>query len=145
MARKRTDIVPLTLRIREELRHRLERTAKKNDTSINAEIQRRLDSSYQSDAEKVRLPDELRWSLESEAASRGHSINREIVRRLHESFLAQDEKTKLIARTLLSGLDDAIVNEMVDTVMRDRAIDQMADDAREEEQIERWKEGKGND
>jgi hypothetical protein len=92
---------------------------------------------------KVRLPEALRWSLESEASSRGHSMNTEIVRRLHESFLARDETTKLIAKTLLSGLDDAIVNEMVDTVMRDRAMDEMADFERHFEQEEGGE--KGND
>jgi Arc-like DNA binding domain len=84
---------------------------------------------------KVRLPEALRWTLESEASSRGHSMNTEIVRRLRESFLAQDETTTVIAKTLLNGLDDAIVEEMVDIVLRDRAEDQMADEQREEAQI----------
>jgi hypothetical protein len=73
-------------------------------------------------------------SLESEASSRGHSMNTEIVRRLRDSFL-EDEPTALIAQTLLSSLDDAIVEKMVDTVMRDRAMEDMADAAREEKQI----------
>jgi hypothetical protein len=84
---------------------------------------------------KIRLPEALRYSLESEARSRGHSMNTEIVRRLRDSLLAQDEPTTLIANTLLSSLDDAIVEKMVDTVMRDRAMESMADAAREEEQI----------
>jgi Arc-like DNA binding domain len=85
---------------------------------------------------KVRLPEALRWSLESEAKSRGHSMNTEIVRRLRDSFLAHDEPTTLIAKALLSGLDDAIVEKIVDTVMRDRAAETMADAAREDEQIQ---------
>jgi hypothetical protein len=46
VARKRTDIVGVTLRIREELRQRLERAANRNDTSLNAEIEARLESSF---------------------------------------------------------------------------------------------------
>jgi hypothetical protein len=64
-------------------------------------------------------------------------MNTEIVRRLRESFLAQDEQTTLIAKTLLAGLDDAIVEKMVDTVMKDRAKDELADFAREYELEER--------
>jgi hypothetical protein len=70
---------------------------------------------------KVRLPEALRWSLESEASSRGHSMN--------------TETTTLIAKALLSDLDDAIVGKMVDIFMRDRAEETMADEAREDEQI----------
>jgi hypothetical protein len=84
---------------------------------------------------KVRLPEALRYSLANEASSHGHSMNTEIVRRLRESFLAQAEKTTVIAKTLLSGLDDQIVEEMVDIVMRERAEEDMADAAREEAQI----------
>jgi hypothetical protein len=84
---------------------------------------------------KVRLPEALRWSLESEASSRGHSMNTEIVKRLRQSFLAQEETTTLIAKALLSDLDDAIVGKMVDIFMRDRAEETMADEAREDEQI----------
>lgn len=84
---------------------------------------------------KVRLPEALRWSLESEASSRGHSMNTEIVKRLRQSFLAQEETTTLIAKALLSDLDDAIVEKMVDIFMRDRAAETMADAEREEAQI----------
>jgi hypothetical protein len=63
-------------------------------------------------------------------------MNTEIVRRLRESFLAQDEKTTLIAKTLLAGLDDFVVEKMVDMYMRERAEEDMADAAREEQQIE---------
>ena len=84
---------------------------------------------------KVRLPEALRYSLEREARSRGHSMNAEIVRRLRESVLAQGEPAKVVAKALLSSLDDAIVNEIVDTVLRERAQDDLADMAREEQQI----------
>ena len=46
MARKPTDTVAVTLRIPEELRRRLERAAKSRDTSLNAEMMRRLEDSF---------------------------------------------------------------------------------------------------
>ncbi len=46
MARKPTDIVAVTLRIREDLRRRLEREAKRDRTSLNAEMERRLEDSF---------------------------------------------------------------------------------------------------
>src|SRR5262249_44686744 len=47
MARKPTDIVSLSLRIREGLRRRLAREAKNRNESLNAEIVERLDQSFQ--------------------------------------------------------------------------------------------------
>jgi hypothetical protein len=47
MARKTTEIVTLSLRIREELRKRIEREAKRADRSMNAEIVHRLELSFQ--------------------------------------------------------------------------------------------------
>jgi len=47
MARKPTDIVSLSLRIREGLRRRLAREAKNRNQSLNAEIADRLDQSFQ--------------------------------------------------------------------------------------------------
>jgi Arc-like DNA binding domain len=47
MARKLTEIVALSLRIREEMRRRLEREAKKQERSLNAEIVNRLEQSIQ--------------------------------------------------------------------------------------------------
>ena len=85
---------------------------------------------------KVRLPESLRFSLEREAASRGHSMNAEIVRRLHESFLARQKTTRLIAETLLQGLDPEIVDEIEQTLNQSHAEDAMAymaDDFRERE------------
>jgi hypothetical protein len=64
-------------------------------------------------------------------------MNTEIVRRLRDSLLAQDDPTTLIAETLLRGLDDAITEKMVDIVMRDRAQEELADMAREDELTER--------
>jgi len=47
MARKSTDTVAITLRIREDLRRRLEREAKKKDTSLNSEMEARLENSFE--------------------------------------------------------------------------------------------------
>ncbi len=47
--RKKTDVVTLHLRLREELRARLSREADKKKTSINAEIVRRLEDSFRGD------------------------------------------------------------------------------------------------
>ena len=46
--KKPTDIVPTMLRMREEMRKRLEREAKKNSRSLNAEMVGRLDQSFRS-------------------------------------------------------------------------------------------------
>ncbi len=47
--RKKTDVVTLHLRLREELRAQLAREADKKKTSINAEIVRRLEDSFRGD------------------------------------------------------------------------------------------------
>ena len=47
MARKPTDIVAVTLRIREGLRRKLERHAKSNGQSLNAEMEARLEASFE--------------------------------------------------------------------------------------------------
>jgi hypothetical protein len=49
MGRKATDLVQLTLRLREDLRRRIEREAKKDDLSLNNEIVRRLERSFDYD------------------------------------------------------------------------------------------------
>jgi hypothetical protein len=46
VARKPSDIVSPNLRIREELRRRLEKAAKQNDVSINREMINRLEDSF---------------------------------------------------------------------------------------------------
>jgi hypothetical protein len=60
-------------------------------------------------------------------------MNAEIVRRLHESFLARHKATRLIAETLLQGLDPEIVHEIEQTLNQRNADDAMADDYRERE------------
>ena len=79
----------------------------------------------------VRLPDALRWRLESEARSHGHSLNNEIVKRLTESLLSRENKTELVAQGLLDNLDPAIIDTLVDLVLRARADDELADMARD--------------
>jgi hypothetical protein len=49
--RKPTAIVQLKVRLREDLRRRLEREADRRDDSINNEIVRRLEGSFQRDAD----------------------------------------------------------------------------------------------
>lgn len=59
MARKPTEIVPLMLRLRESLRHRLEQVAKQADRSMNAEIVDRLEKSFSRDDLKKMLAQEF--------------------------------------------------------------------------------------
>jgi hypothetical protein len=54
MAKKSTAIVPTMLRIREDLRKRLEREAKKRDHSLNAEMAERLEKSFADEAQATR-------------------------------------------------------------------------------------------
>jgi hypothetical protein len=56
MAKKATAIVPTMLRMREELRKRLEREAKKSGRSLNAEMVGRLEQSFTID-EQARARD----------------------------------------------------------------------------------------
>ena len=49
MARKPADLVPLMLRLSEDLRHRIEREANRNQRSLNAEVVRRLEQSFRND------------------------------------------------------------------------------------------------
>jgi hypothetical protein len=49
-ARKKTDLVQCGLRLREELRHRVEVEARKNRVPLNQEIARRLERSFDADA-----------------------------------------------------------------------------------------------
>jgi hypothetical protein len=54
MSRKPADLVKLNLRFAEALRARLEKQASKNNTSLNAEIVRRLEQSLARDIERTR-------------------------------------------------------------------------------------------
>jgi hypothetical protein len=55
LARKPTDTIHLKLRFEERLRRRLEREAKKRETSMNSEIIRRLEWSLQRDDEEKQV------------------------------------------------------------------------------------------
>jgi hypothetical protein len=69
VSRGLTDIVPYTLRFREALREQLENEAQKNKTSLNAEIIRRLEASFQADGYAV-----LRRDLVDAVRSTMHEV-----------------------------------------------------------------------
>jgi Arc-like DNA binding domain len=50
MARKPSETVALTLRIREELRKKLEKAAKRENRTLNGEIEQRLEHAFATDA-----------------------------------------------------------------------------------------------
>ena len=60
-------------------------------------------------------------------------MNTEIVKRLINSFRMTDQP-QLIADALVNGLDDEVLNELVDKVLRDHMTDEEAYRAMEEEQ-----------
>jgi predicted HicB family RNase H-like nuclease len=62
--RKKTDVVTLHLRLREELRGELAREAEKRKTSINAEIVRRLHESVYGDDVVELIKQAIRKSFE---------------------------------------------------------------------------------
>jgi hypothetical protein len=66
MAKKPTAIVPTMLRIREDLRKRLEREAKKRDHSLNAEMVERLEQSFVDDEQNRREVAIIRMMMESD-------------------------------------------------------------------------------
>jgi hypothetical protein len=80
MAKKSTEIVPTMLRIREDLRKRLEREAKKKDHSLNAEMVDRLEQSFVEDEQNQREIAIIRMMMESDDIS--VDLIRKIVREL---------------------------------------------------------------
>ena len=109
MARKKTAIVNLTLRLREDLRRQLEREAKQKDQSLNAEIVSRLEQSFERvPADKVLavahgLLLRTQWYQEKAAAEKGDPIapvvtygpllmSDEHVKELAEAFAKDDKK-----------------------------------------------------
>ena len=78
MARKPSDIVQPNLRIREELRRRLEREAKKRDVSLNNEMTYRLERSFDEDATRsnAEVSADMKnvWARYSEVF---HSLNKQ--------------------------------------------------------------------
>ena len=77
MAKKSTAIVPTMLRMREELRKRLEREAKKRDHSLNAEMVERLEQSFIDDAQNERDLAIIKMMMESDDIS--NDLMRKIV------------------------------------------------------------------
>jgi Arc-like DNA binding domain len=84
---------------------------------------------------KIRLPELLRRHLEREAARGGRSMNAEIIKRLGESLRVPDQ-TALVAEAVYKGLDDFVLEKVVEMYLRSRAEDDLADAMREEEQHE---------
>jgi hypothetical protein len=80
MAKKSTAIVPTMLRMREDLRKRLEREAKKKDHSLNAEMVQRLEQSFVDDEQNKREVAIIRMMMESDDIS--VELMRKIVREL---------------------------------------------------------------
>jgi uncharacterized membrane protein YccC len=67
MARKSTDIVAFTLRLREDLRRKLERAADKAERSLNIEIVERLEASFTAE-ERARDQKQMMAKLDETAA-----------------------------------------------------------------------------
>jgi hypothetical protein len=78
----------------------------------------------------LRFPEALRRSLEREAKNKNHSLNTEIVERLYSSFGSKDE-TDLVARALLSALDGAVLDRMMEIIQQDEAAMVAYDDWKE--------------
>ena len=68
----------------------------------------------------LRFPEALRRNLEREAKNKNHSLNTEIVERLYRSFQSNDE-TDLVANALLSALDGAVLDRMLEIIKQDKA------------------------
>ena len=74
---------------------------------------------------KLRFSEVLRRRLVREAKKRNCSLNTEIVARLEQSLLSESlhdaPLSTITARALLSGLDDAVVRELVLLFLNERA------------------------
>ena len=89
MAKKSTEIVPTMLRIREDLRKRLEREAKKRDHSLNAEMVERLEQSFVDDAQNERDLAIIRIMMDSDDIS--IALMRKIVFQLWKRRMGEGE------------------------------------------------------
>jgi predicted transcriptional regulator len=87
MPRKPSDVTQIKIRVREDLRRRLEQAAKKHDVSINAEMTSRLASSFE-------LPELSKITAGLARATNGLT---EIYVHLGEELLARVQQEKLIA------------------------------------------------
>jgi hypothetical protein len=89
MAKKSTAIVPTMLRMREDLRKRLEREAKKRDHSLNAEMVERLEQSFVDDAQNERDLAIIRIMMDSDDIS--IALMRKIVFQLWKRRMGEGE------------------------------------------------------
>jgi hypothetical protein len=89
MARKPTDTAQLKLRIREELRRRLEQAAKKRDVSLNFEMTDRLKASL--DREAHRTIDRVASDLDKAASNLIRYAESVIDRMLQEELMSAAE------------------------------------------------------
>jgi hypothetical protein len=80
MAKKSTAIVPTMLRMREDLRKRLDREAKKREHSLNAEMVERLEQSFVDDEQNKREVAIIRMMTESDGIT--VDLMKKIVREL---------------------------------------------------------------
>jgi hypothetical protein len=89
--------------------------------------------------------------MEAEAANNNRSMNAEIVARLERSLKQDEDKIETAAQALIAGLDDAIIERIVQIIEEDRAA--MADydaysdelNRRKEEEAELAKQDKENE
>jgi hypothetical protein len=111
MAKKKTETVVVTWRVKEALRRRLESAATHNEISVNAEITRRIEESFSRESlvdlqDKVqKLMGSIIGRLETEArvASKDPTLwqDPDELQRLYEIRL---EETRHVERQLLTGL-----------------------------------------
>jgi hypothetical protein len=120
MAKKSTEIVPTMLRIREDLRKRLEREAKKRDHSLNAEMVERLEQSFVDDAQNERDLTIIGMMMNSDDI--GIGLMRKIVLQLWKRRMGEGEfnikKEEVELNRLLSARgklsDDSPLREPLD-------------------------------
>ena len=92
MKRNDYDQVQFTLRMREQLRQRLEDQARRKKISLNTTIVERLEQSLSAeDVIPVRLPSSLRARLADSAAARQVSLDEEILLRLFEAIFEETQ------------------------------------------------------
>jgi hypothetical protein len=70
---------------------------------------------------KLRLPEPLRLNLELAARRAGRSMNAEAVWRLSESVLGNRDPHAIAAEAILNGLDQEIVEQIEDMILRANA------------------------
>ena len=93
MPRKLVDIAHVNVRIREALRRKLEREAKKNRTSLNNEVRVRLEKSFEDSA--VRALDEI---AEDQKITWGRFSGRLLMLSLEDDLARELAQTKDPAR-----------------------------------------------